>query len=103
MGLDSYAYSRSDYLHLNGMYTLRRKLHNGAPCWEKPRSHAAVGENEVRVLFRSADGGSWVIDEDVGRGGPNDLVFARQWTTSADPTAALEDWTPIPQLRVRAA
>ncbi|CAK0876447.1 unnamed protein product [Prorocentrum cordatum] len=97
-----------DHLFLNGDYELRPELHNGAPCWEKrpPDDEArAEGDNrrraldegdERRVLFRAADGRSWVIDTEAHDGNEDALVVARAWTGSADPTGIGRSWGPVP-------
>lgn len=82
-----------DHLRMNGEYMLRPALHNGAPCWEKP---ATADCEEVRVIFRAADGRSWVIDENAHAGDADDLVLSRMWTTAEDPTRAREWWAPVP-------
>mmetsp|Transcript_33480 Transcript_33480/g.59582 ORF Transcript_33480/g.59582 Transcript_33480/m.59582 type:complete len:221 (+) Transcript_33480:79-741(+) len=82
-----------DFLRINGEYVLRPALHNGAPCWEKP---ATADCEEARVIFRAADGRSWVIDENAHDGDVDDLVLSRMWTTAEDPTRARELWAPVP-------
>mmetsp|Transcript_137410 Transcript_137410/g.293654 ORF Transcript_137410/g.293654 Transcript_137410/m.293654 type:complete len:197 (-) Transcript_137410:250-840(-) len=81
-----------DFLQLNGEYELLPAPHNGAPCWQKP---AGADCKEARVIFRSADGRSWVIDEQAHEGDPDALVLARKWTTMATPTADAELWMPV--------
>jgi len=83
-----------DHLRLNGEYVLLPLLHNGAPCWEKPADNDC---KEARVIFRAADGRSWVIDEELHEGDADDLVISRKWTTSADVTEVSSQlWMPVP-------
>lgn len=110
-----------DHLRLNGMYALLPTLHNGTLCWAKlpdtgEGSMGLAGNDSVvgsygseessgdeRVLFRSADGASWVLDDRLHGGGLDELVLARLWTRANDPTQAQEEWNPSPWLRVCAA
>lgn len=80
-----------DYLFLNGLYSLCTEFHNGAPCWEKTDTATVP----ARVIFRAADGLSWVIDECAQAGDIDDLVCARLWTTELDFTKSLESWAPV--------
>lgn len=77
-----------DRLCLNGVYVLREAPHNGAGCWEKRGA-------ELRVIFRSEDGLSWVIDEEVHAGDPEDLVLARL-------VLGAKTWAPQASLTLRA-
>eukprot|EP00927_Polykrikos_kofoidii_P019498 TRINITY_DN19118_c0_g1_i1.p1 TRINITY_DN19118_c0_g1~~TRINITY_DN19118_c0_g1_i1.p1 ORF type:complete len:216 (-),score=29.52 TRINITY_DN19118_c0_g1_i1:34-681(-) len=92
-----------DHLRLNGLYIRRSQLHNGAPCWEKPPDlEPSVNdeENTARVLFRSRDGSSWVIDEEAHDGHIDALVLARVWSTASFPFDALEEWCPTNSLKI---
>mmetsp|Transcript_40783 Transcript_40783/g.89154 ORF Transcript_40783/g.89154 Transcript_40783/m.89154 type:complete len:198 (-) Transcript_40783:65-658(-) len=93
----------ADHLQLNGIYTLRPTPHGASPCWEKPADDDLEG-SEARVLFRAADGLSWVIDAEVHSGGQDELVLARLWTAAENPTAPSIEvaWAPTRTLRLRA-
>mmetsp|Transcript_27616 Transcript_27616/g.54163 ORF Transcript_27616/g.54163 Transcript_27616/m.54163 type:complete len:200 (-) Transcript_27616:54-653(-) len=80
-----------DRLQVSGRYELVPTLHNGAPCWKQIASSDC---REARVLFRAADGKSWIIDDMLHDGDSDDPVLARMWSTAANPTDTAELWIP---------
>ncbi|CAK9014093.1 unnamed protein product [Durusdinium trenchii] len=89
-----------DHLGINGVYALRERSHNGAPCWVQVQPPS--GSTEVWHIFRAADGLSWVIDSELHEADPDTPVAARLHSDApVDPSSAEGPWVPISALRLR--